>query len=341
MHASGTIVPPLSRRTLLRTTVCAAALAVTGKIEAAETLPPAFRPAPPVSRFKVGDFTVTKVMDLDGIRIPAPEAVPKEYYTQNADWLVPQHYDPRAHYLILAIQVYVIQGPSFLLIVDPGLGDNKARPIAGAHSEFNRQGGPWLYNFKSAGFKREDVTAVVSTHLHGDHIGYNTVLEGGRWVPTFPKARYYLSKVDTDDMAKPNATGGYSRDFVESIKPVIDNGQVQLIEGEVTIAEGVKLVPIPGHTPGHYSVHLTSKGKQAIFTGDLWHSALEIMYPRIPALDRDPIPAQDAREKFFAAYADKDVVIFPAHHTHPSAGHIVTVAGRGRIFRPMDPIRED
>lgn len=337
MQSLDTLVRPLSRRTLLRTAACAAALVATGhESAAAEPLPAAFQPAPPVSRFKVGDFTVTKVMDLDGVRIPAPAGVPKEYYTQNLDWLVPQHYDPRAHYLVLSIQAYVIQGPKLLLIIDPGLGDNKPRPISGAHSEFNRQGGPWLHNFKSAGFRREDVTAVVSTHLHGDHIGYNTALEGGRWVPTFPKARYYFSKIDVEDIAKPNATGGYSRDFVESIQPVIDNGLGQLVEGEVTIAEGVKLVPIPGHTPGHYSVHLMSKGKHAIFTGDLWHSALEVMYPRIPALDRDPIPAQEAREKFFETYADKDVLIVPAHHTHPSAGYIVTVPGRGRIFRSAD-----
>ncbi len=327
-------IMPLSRRDMLRTSV-AAALTVTGStVYAADPPLAAFLPAPPVSQFKVGDFTVTKVLDVDGIRLPASDAVPKEYFTNNLDWLAPQHYDARAHYILLSIHVYVIQTRDKIIVVDPGLGDNKARVVAG-HQEFNRQGGPWLYNFANAGFKPDNVNAVVSTHLHGDHIGYNTVLKDGRWIPTFPNARYYLSKIDAEAMGQPNKSGGYSQDFVESIKPVIDAGRAELVAGEVTIAEGVNLVPIPGHTPGHYSVHITSKGKRAIFTGDLWHSPLEIMYPRMPSLDRDPVPAQEARIKFFDEYADKDVLIVPAHHNHPSIGHIVKVPGRGRMFRML------
>ena len=287
------------------------------------------------THWKIGDFTVTKIPD--GIqRLPAAKVfpgAPADYVTRNLDWIAPDYYDPQTNDLIFSIHSYLIQTPHGIVLVDTCMGDDKPR---GSPVMPDRVKGPWFQNMRDAGFRLGDVKRVVCTHLHADHIGYNTLLREGSWVPSFPNARYFFSKIDVANAQAPRSDGRPPDvAFMDSVKPVIDAGLANLAEGEVVIQEGVKLIPAPGHTPGHYSVELTSRGKKAVMTGDAWHSPMEIVNPQQRTILDGPPTAVEGRNMIFDKYADKDVLLFTAHHAGRTAGHIVTVPGRGRIFRTL------
>ena len=271
-----------------------------------------------MEKWKIGDVEITRVVDVVQ-PLPAtvliPQAVP-EALTDLHDWLCPHFADEQGN-LNLSIHAFAVRSGDARIIVDTCLG-NKDRPlgIPGLQSTF-------LEDLDAVGFAPDSVDTVLCTHLHFDHIGWNTVLEDDRWVPTFRNARYLVGETewafwkDEDDPYAPEAKA-------DSVLPIFEADLVDLVDPTHVVTDEVRLIPTPGHTPGHVSVMIESQGESAIITGDLFHSPLQMAHPDwTDTADVDGALAHETRVKFMDSYADSPVLILGTHFATPTAGHIV------------------
>ena len=195
----------------------------------------------------------------------------------NRDWLVPRFQDAASGLLTITIQSFLVRQNGLTILVDSCGGNDKER----ARPHFHRQRGTWLDTLRATGVKPEDVDIVLCSHLHVDHVGWNTRLENGRWVPTFPNARYLISRREWDHWQAAGAaalarTGDY---ITDSVLPVFAAGQADLVGDEHAIASEISVEPAPGHTPGQMMVRLGSGREQAILSADLMHHPLQVRYP--------------------------------------------------------------
>ena len=182
---------------------------------------------------------------------------------------------------------------------------------------------PYLANLAAAGVRAEDVDFVMCTHLHTDHVGWNTKLVDGVWQPTFQKARYLIGRTEFEYWEK-ETTAGDPRIFADSVKPVWDAGLVDLVATDHRICDEVSLVPTLGHTPGHVSVRISSHGEEALITGDFIHHPCQMAHTEWgSAFDFDPPASVRTRERMFADLAGKPVLVIGTHFAAPTAGHIV------------------
>ena len=277
-----------------------------------------------------GDITVTKVVDLvepfDAAR--AFPGAPLDELARNADWLAPDFYDLALKAILFSFHSYLVRAPHKTIIVDTCFGNEKIRG--------KQRHGAWLENLAATGVKPEDVDTVICTHFHADHVGMNTQRMNDRWVPTFPTARYVFNRAEVDKLRLGKGSPFDSGVYEESILPVIAAGQVDLIDGDHPITDGVRIVASPGHTVGHHSLAIRSKGQKAILAGDILHSPIEVLHPEwVNVFDDDKQAAMAQRVKFLDAYTDADVTIFPAHFGGATAGHIVTGKDGKRAWRPL------
>jgi glyoxylase-like metal-dependent hydrolase (beta-lactamase superfamily II) len=168
------------------------------------------------------------------------------------------------------------------------------------------------------------VDVVICTHLHVDHVGWNTRLSDGRWVPTFPRARYLFARREWEHWTGEDEEGT-KRILADSVAPVLEAGLAHLVEMDHRVADGIWLEPTPGHTPGHVSVRLASDGAEAVITGDLMHHPVQVAEPGWQSsFDTDPTRARETRRAFCARYADRPVAVLGTHFHHPTAGWIVS-----------------
>jgi glyoxylase-like metal-dependent hydrolase (beta-lactamase superfamily II) len=164
---------------------------------------------------------------------------------------------------------------------------------------------------------------VVCTHLHVDHVGWNTMLEGGRWVPTFPKARYLIGRREYDFWS---AEGDEEQQTIlgDSVKPIFEAGLAELVELDHVVSPEVRLSPSTGHTPGHVCVMISSEGEQAVITGDMTHHPCQLAHPDwSPVFDSDREAAAATRARLFAEWADQPILVIGTHYAAPTAGHVV------------------
>lgn len=182
----------------------------------------------------------------------------------------------------------------------------------------------------AAGHPPESVDYVVCTHLHMDHFGWNTHLVNGKWVPTFPKAAYLIDKKDVElfgaiDEKTPDEIMQMRRvAFADLVQPVFDAGLAKPVEGSAEVCDGVRLIPTPGHTPGHCSVVIESKGESALITGDFVHHPIQFHDPELSvAADEDNAQAIATRQRIFQEYADTPTLIIGTHFAGPTAGKLV------------------
>ncbi|MBI1848353.1 MAG: MBL fold metallo-hydrolase [Candidatus Rokubacteria bacterium] len=269
----------------------------------------------------VGAITVTRVIENGGPTRPTflfPDAVP-EALQRHRDWLMPHFMAPDGRF-IANVQTYVVQAPGLTMLVDTCVGNDKVRQI----KSWNMMRTSFLEDLTKAGFPQESIDLVLCTHLHVDHVGWNTRLVDGRWVPTFPRARYvfeqsewaYWSKKDGDE------SGALIDD---SVRPVVEAGRADLVTSNHRISEEIWLEPTPGHTPGHVSVHLASRGAEAVITGDLMHHPVQCGEPDWHShFDDDAVMARATRKAFCARYADRDVAILGTHFAGPGPGRILS-----------------
>ena len=217
------------------------------------------------------------------------------------------------------------------MVIDTCVGNDKPRNGVPA---WHMRRGTYLSDLAAAGVKPEDVDMVICTHLHVDHVGWNTRLEGGRWVPTFPRARYVIVREEFEFWKREGETGREEFGLIDdSVMPVVEAGMADLVASDHVIDDRLRLEPAPGHTPAHVCVRLTTPAGQAIFTGDMMHRPLQVAEPEWNSRFCDDAElARKTRRGFLERHTDADVIVLAAHF--PVAGRIVAPGGRAR-FQPL------
>ena len=272
-------------------------------------------------KWRIGSVTVTKIVELEvtgGSRFILPDA------TYDAvlpiGWLQPHFADARGR-LKMSIHALVIDTPTRRVIVDTCLGNDKEnRRIP----NWNRLQRPFLADLAAAGYPRQSIDTVLCTHLHVDHVGWNTMLVGGSWVPTFAQARYLFGRVEFAHWQSRDRRDDIAAIFADSVQPVHDAGLVDLVESDHRICDELSLVPTPGHTPGHVSLRIASQGEEALITGDFMHHPCQIARPDwASTADSDPAEARQTRLRMLRQLADRPVLVIGTHFAGPTAGRII------------------
>jgi len=283
-----------------------------------------------VGGWQVGRATITPVVEVETKTSPrflfrGVEKAGVKAVAEQAPWLSGSFVDDDG-YLLQRIQCLVIEIDGTRIAVDTCVGNDKARANPGWH---NLQL-PFLADLDAAGFPAGSIDAVICTHLHVDHVGWNTMLVDGRWEPTFPNARYLFA---TPEFEYWQATSYPDGDdiFADSVAPVVAAGRADLVPVDNRLDVGIRLDPTPGHTPGHVSVVVESGGQQAVITGDMIHTPVQIAELGLSSsFDYDPIAAADTRRRFLSRYADGALVI-GTHWGGPGAGRILVDDDQWRI----------
>ncbi len=280
-----------------------------------------------MSQWQIGTVKVTCVVELEvtgGSRFILPDATKEQ--VKPIGWLRPHFADPDGR-LIMSIHALVIDTGARRIVVDTCLGNDKQRRIPGWHL---RQG-PFLRDLAAAGYPRESIDTVLCTHLHVDHVGWNTMRVDGRWVPTFPNARYLIGEREWAYWRTRGTDAEYGEILGDSIRPVFDAGLVDLVPMTHRLCDQVWLEPTPGHTPGHVSVRVSSRGEQAFITGDFLHHPCQMArLDWASAADHDPDAARATRRETLARCADTPVLVVGTHFATPTAGRVVR---DGDVFR--------
>ncbi len=277
-----------------------------------------------MKQITLGNVSISNVVELGPMEVDhkylllgsTPEALDR-----HKDWLMPHFLTPE-YKLLMSIHTYVVKTKRHTILVDMCFGNNKQR---GANARATNMNTPFLENLAKAGAPAEKVDYVLCTHLHNDHVGWNTKLQNGRWVPTFPNAKYLMSKKEYGYWSG-RKEGDFSYDsFVESVLPVVEAGKATFVDSDYVIEDEVRLEPAAGHTPGQVALKVNSKKKEAVLCGDLMHHPAQIGEPdwNIP-YDVDPAGTRQARRDFFKKYADTGAFVLPAHFADPTVGQIIS-----------------
>lgn len=268
--------------------------------------------------WQVGDVRITRIVELDFHE--AAEilfAGATREMVKAVDWLRPC-YANEAGDIRLPFQAFVIEAGQRRIMVDTCCGNDKERHLPA----MNMLSTPFLSRLVEAGFPPESIDTVVCTHLHGDHVGWNTRLVDGKWIPTFPNARYLFGRVEWENCSGP-ASEVFGDLIADSLRPVMDAGLCDLVETDHRLCAEIRLEPTPGHTPGHVSVHISSRGEEAIITGDLIHNPFQCAHPEISSnFCADQQRSRETRKAFLARCSDQPILVIGSHFADATAGHI-------------------
>ena len=274
---------------------------------------------------EIGSATIHRIVEQEGPFFDAMQFFPtatKEFLDENRRWLQPRFLDANDK-LILCIQSYVVRTPHHTIMIDTCVGNHKPRPTRSFWNMMNSD--RYEKSLAASGFGVNDIDFVMCTHLHTDHVGWNTRLENGRWVPTFPKARYvfadrelaYWTKRQQDD---PDACPW----IVDSVLPIVAANRADIVKSAHAFNDLVTLIPTPGHTIDHYSVRVGRPGADAIITGDMIHSPLQARFPELGMMaDYDSKQAGESRRSLFGQVCDTSTLMCMAHFPSPSTGRMV------------------
>ena len=272
-------------------------------------------------KWKIGEVTVTKIVELEftgGTRFILPQATREA--VRDMHWLKP-HFMNDEGQLIMSVHALVVETPTRRIVVDTCIGNDKSGRMA---PHWNNMQGPFLADLAGAGYTREAIDTVLCTHLHVDHVGWNTMLVDGRWVPTFPNARYLMAKSEFDYWRSGPEGDGQMQIFADSVQPVFDAGLVDLVDTDQRICNEVRLVPSLGHTPGHVSVAIESAGMHALITGDFVHHPCQMAHPEwASSADFDSAASTATRHTMFESLADQPTLVIGTHFAGATAGRVV------------------
>lgn len=281
----------------------------------------------------LGRLHISAVVERAGPTRPTwllPDAVP-EAVERHRGGLAPHFLDEKGRFL-QSIHAFVVRAPGLTMLVDTCVGNDKDR---GGRQPFHMMRTSFLDDLGAAGVPPDAVDLVLCTHLHVDHVGWNTRLVDGRWVPTFPRARYLFARREWAHWSA-ERDADTQRILADSVQPVLDAGLARLVETDHRISDEIWLEPTPGHTPGHVSVRLRSGDGEAVITGDLMHHPVQMAEPQWGShFDSDVEQARKTRRAFCECYADGPVTVLGTHFHHPTAGRIVRHGDAWR-FRVAD-----
>ena len=274
--------------------------------------------------WQVGAVRITQIVELTTASLGPyvlPQATPER--VQRESWLRP--FCDAEGKIVLSIHSLVVESQGERLLVDTCIGNDKQRN----YPRWNGMQSDFLERLGAAGYPAERIDTVMCTHMHVDHVGWNTRLVDERWVPTFANARYLFAEREWEYWREePQEFGPVIED---SVQPIFDSGQAELVSQTHKVTDEVWLEPTPGHTPGHVSVHIASAGEEAVITGDMIHHPCQISHPEwSSSVDWDPEQSAETRNDFLQRYADQPVLVIGTHFAAPTAGRIVR---DGKVFR--------
>ena len=276
-----------------------------------------------VDSWQIGDVAIHRVADMELGHEVMQRLIPdasSEALLQ-LPWLQPNFIGADGT-MSGSIHTLVVRTPDRVIVVDTCVGNDKTRK----NPDFHQRQSAFLEELVASGVAPEEVDTVLCTHLHIDHVGWNTVLRDGSWVPTFANARYLFGRKEFEHWQGEH--GALERLDVEavmadSVQPVLDAGQADLVDTDHQLCPEVRLLPTPGHTPGHVSVLVESQGLSALITGDFLHHPCQFAHPEWPSSpDSDPQKNHTTRLDMYRRFADSSTLVIGTHFAAPSAGHL-------------------
>jgi glyoxylase-like metal-dependent hydrolase (beta-lactamase superfamily II) len=275
---------------------------------------------------RIGDFEVHRITEFEG-----PFFAPQDFFPDYDPEVVradpalaaPRLIDPESGRLVFSFHSFVVKTGRHTILIDSCLGNDKERP---SRPQFHRMRSPFLADLAQVGVKPEEVDYVMCTHLHWDHVGWNTRLDNGRWVPTFPNARYVMARREFDHwqaFARRGEDSPHRLAFEDSVLPVVASGQSVLVDDDYAMEDGLWFESAPGHTPGNVVIHARSVGDRAVFFGDVIHHQLQLAKPEWSTLactDRDL--SRQTRMRLIEEHAESGIRVLPAHFPGPTVGRI-------------------
>jgi glyoxylase-like metal-dependent hydrolase (beta-lactamase superfamily II) len=275
----------------------------------------------------IGEAEVSNIVEYSG---PTHDPgflfpdMPREVIKENVHWLAPNHFSPRLNRFVVTIQIWIVRIGGKVIVIDTGVGNFKRRHVARMNN-LNTLTLDWL---SAAGAGPSDVTHVVHTHMHTDHVGWDTRRDGETWRPTFPKARYLYPRIDFERLHQAFVEKTMNADaagvFGDSVAPIIEAGMADLIEeNETRVAGCLDVEALPGHTQGMLSFCIHSKGEYGVFAGDIMHSPLQMVanqYNSAFCEVADRAPA--TRKAFLDRAAERKALVMPCHYGAPYCGRV-------------------
>lgn len=287
----------------------------------------------PFLKWTIGEVEILQIVEMEDNELFAtfiPDAKPEN--VKPIKWLAPHFIDEKGN-LKAQVQSFLIQSSGKNILIDTCNGNDKSRPNVptwgNLHTDF-------LKRFDDYGIDTESIDVVACTHLHFDHVGWNTSRDNGKWMPTFPHATYLFSKEEYEYwIKKPKKEMIDDKNAIDdSVSPIVDAGLAKFVSDDHRVDEHVRFLPTPGHTPHHVSIEVESQGKKAIITGDIMHHPCQIAHQEwtTPA-DTYPDQTIETRKKFINAVKDQDILVIGSHFANPVAGNIITDRQGSFAFR--------
>jgi glyoxylase-like metal-dependent hydrolase (beta-lactamase superfamily II) len=261
--------------------------------------------------WKVGKVKITKIVELETIgstRFILPLA--SNEAIRKLPWLIPDFATEEGR-LKMSIHSLVVETPTRRILVDTGLGNDKeGRSVP----TWNNRKTPFLETMTEAGFPPDSIDTVLCTHLHVDHVGWNTKLIGDKWAPTFANARYVFGKTEYEHWCDHSDEPDKLAVFNDSVKPIVDAGKADLVPSDARLCDEITLIPTPGHSPGHMSIHIQSDGEEGLLTGDVAHHPCQMAHlDWSSTADSDSVQSAVTRRELFSRFADTPTLVIGGH----------------------------
>ncbi|MBD3759627.1 MBL fold metallo-hydrolase [Rhizorhabdus sp.] len=291
---------------------------------------------PPVGQQgRIGDVGITTIHDCV-LHDTAARWFPdydREMIRPHEHWLSPYHLDAETGAFEMPVHSFLVQTGRHNILVDTCVGNDKDRPMI---DEMHGLSTGYLDRLREAGLRPEDIDYVMCTHLHIDHVGWNTRLLDGRWVPTFPNATYIFSRTEYEaaraEANLPDMFPAVRNAFEDSVRPILDAGKVELVDGIHEMLDGFTLRPAPGHSPGHVRIELRSRGETGVFAGDLIHNPVQVPLWQLSTVACwDQEMAAATRRDLLAFCADENALLLPGHFRPPFVGRVRERSGNFTI----------